>query len=159
MFCVFNASFIVNSIYTHNTELSIPSFNWLMLTFVWMCFSLIFGTLLTANGSLKMLNQMSFIAILLNITLNSFLIPRFGAEGAAITAFSTQLFVAIVQLITVFRVFKISIHFKQVVKYLFFILSLLGLFILTSDNLSETSKIIIQLFTGLILLFLLCKSW
>jgi len=154
LFCVFNASFIVNLIYTNNTELSIPSFNWLMLTFIWMCFSLIFGTLLTANGNLKLLNQMSFLAIVLNIVLNFFLIPHLGAEGAAITAFNTQLFVAIVQLIAVYRIFKISIHFKQVVKYLFFILSLLGLFILTSYNLSETSKIIIQLFTGVILLFL-----
>jgi O-antigen/teichoic acid export membrane protein len=154
LFCVFNANYLVNLIYTSNIELSIPSFSWLMLTFIWMCFSLIFGTLLTANGSLQLLNKMSFLAIVLNIVLNVSLIPHYGAEGAAITAFSTQLFVALVQLIAVYRIFKIRFQLKRVMVYFFFILSLLGLFYLTPDYLSNTLRISVQLFVGLTLLFL-----
>lgn len=154
LFCVFNASFIVNLIYTNNTELSIPSFNWLMLTFIWMCFSLIFGTLLTANGNLKLLNQMSFLAIVLNIVLNFSLIPHLGAEGAAITAFNTQLFVAIVQLIAVYRIFKIRFQFKRLMIYFFFVLGLIGLFFLTPNSLSDTLRISVQLLVGVTLLFL-----
>ena len=154
LFCVFNASFIVNLIYTNNTELSIPSFNWLMLTFIWMSFSLIFGTLLTANGNLKLLNQMSFLAIVLNIVLNFSLIPYLGAEGAAITAFNTQLFVAIIQLIAVYRIFKIRLQFKRLMIYFFFVLGLIGLFFLTPNSLSDTLRISVQLLVGITLLFL-----
>jgi len=154
LFCVFNATYLVNLIYTSNIDLSIPSFSWLMLTFIWMCFSLIFGTLLTANGSLQMLNKMSFLAIVLNIVMNVSLIPHYGAEGAAITAFSTQFFVALVQLIAVYRIFKIRFQLKRVMVYFFFVLSLFGLFYLTSDNLTDSLRISVQLFVGLTLLFL-----
>lgn len=154
LFCVYNASFILNLIYTNNTIVSIPSFNWLMLTFIWMCFSLIFGTLLTANGSLRMLNQMSFFAIVLNFSLNIYLIPKFGALGAAITAFTTQFFVAIVQIITVFRFFKVQLKSIQVLKYFSFLISLILLFQFTPNTFSDFYKITFQLIMGLILLFL-----
>ena len=154
LFCVFNASFIVNLIYIHNTDVSIPSFDWLMLTFIWMCFSLIFGTLLTANGSLRILNQVSFLAIILNITLNVFLIPKYGAMGAAITAFSTQFFVAMIQLITIFKYFKIEFKFVPTIRYLIFAICLFLLFHYTSSLLNDILKITIQLIVGFILLFL-----
>lgn len=153
LFCVFNASFIVNLIYIHNTDVSIPSFDWLMLTFIWMCFSLIFGTLLTANGSLRILNQVSFLAIILNITLNVFLIPKYGAMGAAITAFSTQFFVAMIQLITIFKYFKIEFKFVPTIRYLIFAICLFLLFHYTSSLLNDILKITIQLIVGFILLF------
>ena len=97
---------------------------------------------------------MSFLAIVLNIVMNVSLIPHYGAEGAAITAFSTQFFVALVQLIAVYRIFKIRFQLKRVMVYFFFVLSLFGLFYLTSDNLTDSLRISVQLFVGLTLLFL-----
>lgn len=153
LFCVFNASFIVNLIYVHNTDVSIPSFDWLMLTFIWMCFSLIFGTLLTANGSLRILNQVSFFAILLNVSMNGFLIPEFGAKGAAISAFSTQFFVAIIQLITVFKMFKVEVKLFQLIRYFSYVICLFLLFQFTPSMLTDVAKITIQLIVGFTLLF------
>jgi O-antigen/teichoic acid export membrane protein len=118
-----------------------------------MCFSLIFGTLLTANGSLRILNQVSFLAIILNITLNVFLIPKYGAMGAAITAFSTQFFVAMIQLITIFKYFKIEFKFVPTIRYLIFAICLFLLFHYTSSLLNDILKITIQLIVGFILLF------
>jgi len=153
LFCVFNGSFILSLIYTNNTDVSIPSFNWLMLTFVWMCFSLVFGTLLTANGSLNTLIKLSFVAILINIALNVYLIPLYGAKGTAISAFCTQFFVAIIQLIVVFRFFKTTINQKQFVQYFLFLIFIFTLFYGSVFITSQGFKFTTQLSGGLILLF------
>ena len=46
-----------------------------------------FGTLLTANGSLRNLNLTAFGGMILNISLNLYLIPQFKASGAALAGF------------------------------------------------------------------------
>ena len=68
----------------------------------------VFGTLLTANGSLKELNTMAVIAVFINLLLNFILIPRFGVFGAATASMVTQLFTSAYQVILVKRIF----HFK-----------------------------------------------
>ena len=52
----------------------------------------IFGTLLTAAGEVKRINQLAIAACVINILGNLALIPLFGLIGAAITALTTQLF-------------------------------------------------------------------
>jgi O-antigen/teichoic acid export membrane protein len=63
----------------------------------------IFGTLLTANGSMKQMNLVFTIGLILNIIGNAFLIPNFGAWGAALSTVVTQSFVAIAEIILVYR--------------------------------------------------------
>ena len=50
----------------------------------------IYGTLLTANGSLKALNIMAVVGVLINILLNAILIPEIGVLGAALATVFTQ---------------------------------------------------------------------
>lgn len=52
----------------------------------------IFGTLLTAAGEVKRINQMALAACIINITGNLILIQTFGLKGVAITAVITQVF-------------------------------------------------------------------
>lgn len=52
----------------------------------------IFGTLLTAAGEVKRINQMALTACIINITGNLILIQTFGLKGVAITAVITQVF-------------------------------------------------------------------
>lgn len=74
-------------------------YSWIFLSmsFVPMCFTLVFGTLLTANGSMRQLNIMAVIALTINIVLNSILIPVLGAVGAAITTFTAQTIFGLLQ--------------------------------------------------------------
>jgi O-antigen/teichoic acid export membrane protein len=65
-----------------------------MLSFVSFSFMYVFGTLLTANGSLLLLNKLAFIALFLNVLLNIFLIPIYKSLGAAYAALITQGFIA-----------------------------------------------------------------
>jgi len=67
----------------------------------------IFGTLLTANGSMRLLNITSAIAIVINIAINFTLIPIFEARGAAIAGLATQSSIMIMQFIIAFRLLKI----------------------------------------------------
>lgn len=70
---------------------------WLIFSFVAVAVSYIFGTLLTAHGSLKQLNTYFLVGFFLNLGLNFWLIPSFGAAGAAIATLFTQGFVMIAQ--------------------------------------------------------------
>jgi O-antigen/teichoic acid export membrane protein len=67
----------------------------------------IFGTLLTANGSLRLLNITSAIAIVISVAINVMLIPLLEARGAAIASLATQSSIAIMQFVIAFRLLKI----------------------------------------------------
>ena len=103
--CFFNAETILSWIYENDIDASIPSFQWLMLSFVAMGVSLIFGTYLTAAGELRFLNKTAALGIILNISMNFYWIPEYGAEGAAWATFITQTFISSVQAFFVIRHF------------------------------------------------------
>ena len=67
----------------------------------------IFGTLLTANGNLRLLNITSAIAIVVNVVINFTLIPVLEARGAAIASLATQSSIAIMQFFIAFKQLKI----------------------------------------------------
>lgn len=64
----------------------------------------LFGTLLTANGSMKELNITAAIGIVINVTVNLLLIPRMQACGSAVASFCTQFTVALLQFILAWRI-------------------------------------------------------
>ncbi len=153
-FCYFNSEFIVNLIYEKNSLAAIPSFKWLMLSFIGMCFSLIFGTLLTADGDLRVLNIFSFIAILINFGLNFLLIPKYGAEGAAFTTFCTQCFIAIIQFVYCAKMFKFKFSFPAIGQYAFFVISIIALFYFIENSSFGNISLLFELVVGTIALFI-----
>lgn len=148
---IYNADFLLGLIYNKVTE-SIPAFQWLMLGFFAICVNFIFGTLLTANGNLRILNTSAAIGIGLNIGLNYYLIPKYGATGSAFASFITQTFIALVQLIYCLKIFKLAFSAKTIFKYSLYIFIL----ILASQwKLNGDLQIIIQLILGITLMLLL----
>jgi O-antigen/teichoic acid export membrane protein len=81
----------------------------------------IFGTLLTANGSLRILNITSAIAIIVNITLNFTLIPILEARGAAIASLTTQTSIMIMQFMIAFKQFKLPFSTLPFMRCLLYI--------------------------------------
>ncbi len=88
---------LIGARYTNSTFQSGQVFGILMICFVFISTSYIFGTLLTANGNLKTLNKIAFVGVILNIILNLILIPIYKAYGAAIASLITQGLTAIAQ--------------------------------------------------------------
>ena len=105
---IFYDNEIMGALYTSSTEHSSGILGILMTGFIGIACTYIFGTLLTANGSMKQLNIMAFCGMVLNIVLNLVLIPRFMAYGSAYASLTTQLFTGFIQLALALFIFKIK---------------------------------------------------
>jgi len=92
---------LFSALYVDANQMTYDSWIFLSISFLPMCFTLVFGTLLTANGSLRQLNIMAIIALSINILLNILLIPVLGAKGAAITTLTAQTVFGVLQWILV----------------------------------------------------------
>lgn len=95
-------------------------FVFLIIGFIPISATYIFGTLLTANGSLKALNIMALIGMVLNISLNYFLIPNFMAVGSAYASVITQFVTAIIQIAIAQWIFRFTINWKYIFTLVFF---------------------------------------
>jgi len=103
---------LIYVLYNEHIAESAKVFGVLILGFVPIASSYIFGTLLTANGNLKELNIMAGIGVVLNLVLNFVLIPELKAYGAALASLITQLITAIMQIYIAHRVFGFKPRFK-----------------------------------------------
>lgn len=125
MLLILHSGNILQLIYTSSEEAELP-FIWLMLSFIGISMNFVFGTLLTANGQLKELNIISAVGVIINVSVNLFLIPKYGATGAGFTAFITQMIMAITQFILCAKKFNLAIGFMQMGKWLLFTLCFVG---------------------------------
>ena len=92
----------------------------LSIAFFGMASNLIYGSLLTANGSLKALNIISFCGLVFNVMMNLLLIPKVlngGAVVVAAVAALTQILVALAQAIYCKHLFNLPFVDRQFYKY------------------------------------------
>ena len=149
-----HAKELLSFIYVNNVSYSSTIFFWIILSFIPLSFSHIFGTLLTANHNLKVLNIMALCGIGINLTLNFILIPLFAAKGAAIATITTQSITALTQFIFVFYIFRFSIHWSNVLRIISFAVLLISGTLLSHQYLGQWS-IFYTFIGGGILLFAL----
>jgi len=100
---------IIDLLYRSHAPYSSTIFGILMIGYIFVSISYLYGTLLTANNSLRQLNIAAALTVAINIGLNLLLIPRYQALGAAISSLVSQAFYAILQLI-------LSIHLLKIPK-------------------------------------------
>ena len=123
----FNGEYILELVYQADILESKRSFQLLMISFVGMCATIIFGTLLTAKGNMRFLNIVAGIGIVINFVINFYLIPEYGATGAAIATCITQTVVSATQLIYCIRELKISFSWTFVIQVTLFTASLIAM--------------------------------
>lgn len=104
----------------HITE-SAKVYRILSFCFIPISMTYIFGTVLTANGSLKYLNLIAGLGMIMNIGLNFILIPLFKENGAAMTSLITQSVTAILQAWLALKIFKIKFEWRYCLKIISFI--------------------------------------
>jgi O-antigen/teichoic acid export membrane protein len=107
---------------TTHIEQSAKVFGLLMSCFVPIASSYIFGTLLTANGSMKQLNIMASCGMAINILMNFFLIPKMEAYGSAISSLTTQMLTAVAQILMAQALFRFRINYRLLTVLAGFIL-------------------------------------
>ena len=131
-------------------------FGLLMFSFVAISSNYIFGTLLTANNSLRHLNWIALTGLILNIGLNLILIPRMNALGSAYASLATQGTTAVLQLFFAFKLLKIKLDIK-LIGSLFITVVLLVITGYTLKSFPTGNwifSVIIMISTGLILAFI-----
>ncbi|WP_073003379.1 oligosaccharide flippase family protein [Mariniphaga anaerophila] len=124
---------IMSLLYHSNTDYSSDILGILMIGFTGIATTYIFGTLLTANGSMKQLNIMAFAGMILNVALNLILIPKLQAYGSAYASLSTQIFTGATQLILALAIFKLKPSLTYIVRLLVFAAVVIVLAILTQN--------------------------
>ncbi len=96
----------------------------LMGSFFCLSTTYVFGTLLTANGSLKQLNLVAAAGVVINILLNLIVIPRFKAVGAACTSLCVQTVTAFLQYLLAKRILKLEMGGRYWLHIVIFALSI-----------------------------------
>lgn len=131
-------------------------FVYLIIGFVPISVTYIFGTLLTANGSLRALNMMALTGMVLNITLNYILIPHYLAVGSAIASLITQLVTASLQVIIAQVYFRFKINWRFMFVLMLFVLGVIGInLIATNLKFDWRLLFILSMFVSVLWAFLL----
>ncbi|KAF0235624.1 MAG: hypothetical protein FD181_3378 [Prolixibacteraceae bacterium] len=112
---------IMEVLYHSNTEHSSELLGILMTGFIGIATTYIFGTLLTANGSLKQLNWMAFAGMVINVSLNLYLIPRYQAFGSAYASLFTQFVTSGAQVVMAVLVFKLKPNYMFLFRLFAFV--------------------------------------
>lgn len=130
---VWHSGWLLRWRYVDVTDDAVHAFSALMIGFIGVCMFYIYGTLMTANGNLRTLNYISFGGLSVNLLLNFFLIPKYGAVGAAFTTMVTQIFAGAAQLAFVVRHFRFGFNYRMTGQFVLFALLFVGLNIGLTD--------------------------
>ncbi len=143
---------IMTLLYKHNVNESAKVLSLLMFSLIPFVTTYVFGTLLTANGSLKVLNRVAIVGVLLNVILNFVLIPKYHAYGATIATVFTQGLTAIVQVYIAYKLFNMNVRFKYIARLtIFAILAVYTAYII--------HKYIGNEMYALLIIFIVCTIW
>jgi O-antigen/teichoic acid export membrane protein len=98
-------------------------FGILMIGFIPISTTYVFGTLLTANGNLKYLNIVAFSGMVMNLILNFILIPKLQSTGSAYASIITQMIMAFIQVYLVIRIFKFKFNVNYILRLIVFLIA------------------------------------
>lgn len=111
---------LMNFVYVDATPYYGKILIYMMLAFFAVAISHIYGSMMMAKGSMKALNIIFGLGVLLNVVLNLYLIPIKGAEGAAIATVATQYLVTIGQVYLAHVQMKLQIDYSLIAKSIVF---------------------------------------
>lgn len=115
--CAMYAKEIMDILFEDQIAEAAEIFPVLMISFVGIALTYTYGTLLTANGSLRQLNIISLIGVALNFGTNWMVIPIYGAYGAAVATLITQAFVIFAQVIITKKIFKLNYEVSFILRH------------------------------------------
>lgn len=113
---------IMHKLYPAATTYDGKVFSWLMACFPAFCMMYVYSTLLTANGSLRVLNGLALTGVVINLSMNFILIPHYQALGAAFTACITQSVMAIGFMWYCRKIIHLPVHIKWILSHALYLL-------------------------------------
>jgi O-antigen/teichoic acid export membrane protein len=124
---------VIQILYPELVSESVPVFRLIIFGLIPISMNYLFGTLLTANGSMKQLNITAAIGIVINVTVNLLLIPRMLACGSAVASFCTQFSVALLQFLLALHIIGIPIKSLPWLRCLLFAAVLIPVTVLSTN--------------------------
>lgn len=124
---------VIQILYPELVSESVPVFRLIIFGLIPISMNYLFGTLLTANGSMKQLNITAAIGIVINVTVNLLLIPRMMACGSAVASFCTQFTVALLQFLLALHIIGIPIKSLPWLRCLLFAAVLIPVTVLSTN--------------------------
>jgi O-antigen/teichoic acid export membrane protein len=118
--CSVFASEIIHFVSPESNNYTADVFSILILSFIPFAISHIYGTLLTAKAEIKLLILLSFTALLINLTMNFYLIPKQGAMGAAWSVLTTQMVSGFGSMLLAIKRMKINTSIYESARILLF---------------------------------------
>jgi O-antigen/teichoic acid export membrane protein len=118
---------IMELLYIDHIQESASVLSVLIFGTIAVAISYVFGTLLTANGDLKILIGIAAFSMVISITLNVLLIPHFEAYGSAIANVSALFSSTLLHLAFAFRQLKLSFKAQFYIRLLSFAVSVIGI--------------------------------
>ncbi|MCD4735258.1 MAG: oligosaccharide flippase family protein [Bacteroidales bacterium] len=112
-------------VFNARIEQSAYIFSMLMFGFIAISATYIFGTLLTANGSLKALNIVAGIGMIISLTINLILVPKLYATGSAYASLFSQFLTSIAQVIIAVVIFKFRTNLRYLGILVLFVVSVI----------------------------------
>lgn len=112
---------IMHLLYKNSGVYDAHVFAWYMASFPAFCIMYVYSTLLTANGSLKLLNRIALVGVVINLGLNFYMIPHWQAKGAAVTSVITQYTVAIGYIIFAGKTIRLPRNVKWIAAHISYI--------------------------------------
>ncbi|MGP1515119.1 MAG: oligosaccharide flippase family protein [Bacteroidales bacterium] len=147
----------MNLLYNKHIKESSEVYRVLSFCFIPISMTYVFGTLLTANGSLKKLNIVAASGMIVNIVVNLVLIPNYKALGSAYSALTAQTFTALLQIIIALKLFGIHLSWRYCTKIILFIMLIyISAILIGKINILWYYKVIISLPIFVIISFV-CK--
>ncbi len=125
----------------------------LMISFLAISMTYIYGTILTAGGKMYVFNVIVSIGVVINLVLNLILIPTKGALGAGIATIFTQYFVFLGQYIYSRRYYRLGVDVALILKRLSFVVILILILYLVKEKI-DINWIYKVAITGLMSIFL-----
>ncbi len=122
---------IMDLFYDEQIMASASAFGVLIFGFIAISTTYVFGTLLTANGSLKQLNAVALAGVLISLIMNVILIPKLLATGSAIASVSAQFITAFVQMLLAIHILRFRINYPYIGILAIFLMIVLGAFYYT----------------------------
>ena len=111
---------LADLMFDHEIEYRAAVGQLLIWSFVAVCITYIFSTLLTAGQQLKQMNRFFIGGIALDIVLNIILIPKYKAIGAATASVVTQCFIALCMVGLCVKIYEIRPTVKGTLQMLLF---------------------------------------
>jgi O-antigen/teichoic acid export membrane protein len=125
--CLFFSNELMEFMYKEHVAESAHIFGLLMMSFIAVSTTYIFGTLLTANGNMRQLNYMAASGMVLNIVLNYILIKQYNAFGSAVSSMITQFLTAGIQVFIAQKIFKFKVNVRLINTFIVFTVGIVGI--------------------------------